>query len=467
MPAYNRQELETLHAEVKAGKHYPVYLFWGDEFLIKQAITRLLDILIEENRKELALKILDGDSEKLSNTIETLDTFSMFGSAKIVWVKNSHIFDSKRNAKDLLRLARTAYNDGERPEAARRLVRVMNSIGWTAEEVLAGRLNTLNEKEWLDTFGSERISNDINWMADLAEYIKAQDVSVTQDEEGGLLERSMERGFAGRNVLVLSCLTVDKRQNLFKQIKKTGVVIDLTLREGGGKQARTDRQDVISKQIRQILRAEGKEIGPQALSLLIGRAGENLRTIEQELAKLISFIGERSRIEWTDVEEIVSLDREEAVYEIMDAIGDRDAGRSMSLLRRLQEQSIHLLAIHSIMVRKVRQLLWAKGFLHVKNGGQPISGRSYTVFQKGLFNDVEKTDRSIIGNLAPFAVFKLLQQAEKFKMQELFDAMEFLLDNDVKLKSGALEPERLVESMILRLGTNVDKRPQAFLFPKS
>ena len=57
----------------------------------------------------------------------------------------------------------------------------------------------------------------------------------------------------------------------------------------------------------------------------------------------------------------------------------------------------------------------------------------------------------MLGSMAPYPAYKLFQQAKRFSMEELVQAMEWLLEADVKLKSGALEPERWVESVLLKL----------------
>jgi DNA polymerase III delta subunit len=58
-------------------------------------------------------------------------------------------------------------------------------------------------------------------------------------------------------------------------------------------------------------------------------------------------------------------------------------------------------------------------------------------------------------------MYKLLLQANRFSMDELVGTMERLLDLDIQLKSGVLEPERLVESVLfdLCLGNHTSPPP--------
>ncbi len=266
-----------------------------------------------------------------------------------------------------------------------------------------------------------------------------------------LLEQTLGAGFAGGNVLVLTCLAVDRRRTLFKLISDIGAVVDLSLAEGSGRQAREDRKGAVEGHINGVLKEEGKRIDPRALALLTARTGDDLQTISRELDKLVCYVGDRDRIDEGDVREVVSLSREQAIYEIMDAVGERDGSGALRLVSRLQEQSVHLLAIHSVVVRKVRQLLWAKGFTTAHAGAQSASGMSYGSFQKSLYKEITDADRTVTGAMAPYPAFRLVQQAARFTLDELAAAMERLLEVDIRLKSGGLEPERLVESVIVQL----------------
>jgi DNA polymerase III subunit delta len=451
MASYTQKNIENLFNEIRQSKRAPVYLLFGEEFLVKKAASRLVDLLMSDEQKGFSLQVVDGDQERAFDTVETLNTFSLFEAAKVVWVKNSHAFDSKSTAKDLLKQTRQAYFDGDRTEAARRLARVLGSLGWTTEDIAGGRLRSLNEKEWQEALGGEKTPQEIKWIEDLSGFMKERDMQATSAGNGSVLEEAVAAGFAGDNTLVLTCLSVNKRSRLYKEIERRGSVVDLALAAGAGKKARNERQDVIVRQINAALKAAGKSMDPPAMALFLTRVGEDLQLVSQELEKLVAYVGERDRVHSEDVEEVVSLNSEAALYEIMDAVGDRDAPRALRLLKRLLDQSFHLLQIQSVLVRKVRQLVWAKGFTSTQAGSGFTPDISFAIFQKTQYKNISEQDRAVVGSMAPYPAYKLFQQARRFSMEELVQAMEWLLEADVKLKSGALEPERWVESVLLKL----------------
>ena len=98
MAVYTQKNIENLFNELRQSKRAPVYLLFGEEYLAKKAASRLVDLLMSDERKGFSLQVVDGDQERVFDTIETLNTFSLFEAAKVVWVKNSHAFDSKCSA---------------------------------------------------------------------------------------------------------------------------------------------------------------------------------------------------------------------------------------------------------------------------------------------------------------------------------------------------------------------------------
>jgi DNA polymerase III subunit delta len=448
-----KEQLSGLLNDLQQGKRFAVFLFFGDEYLINEAASGLVNVLHPDEQQLAGLIIVDGDREDLADTIEELNSFALFGSAKAIWVKNSRVFHSRITAKDLLKSAHKFDADGDRIEAARCIGRMLGSLGWNTDDIQAGRLTTLAEKQWQSTLGIKKTSNEIQWIDELVRFMLEAGIDATAPQNSKALEEAIDAGFAGRNILILTCQTVDRRSTLFNRIKEKGVVVDLSLEGESSRQTQQLRQEQVLKQIDNLLKKEKKDLHQEARTLFLARTGYDFRIINQELKKLVCFVGERKLIVRSDVEEVVDLTREEAVYEIMNAVGERDAARCLLLFRRLLDQEIHIMAIHSLLVRKIRQLLWAKGFMYKHNYSKQPGGPDLTFasFQKNLYKEMDDIDRKILGAMAPWAVYKLLQHAGQFRVNELAGAMESLLEADAKLKSGILEPVQMVEAILVQM----------------
>ena len=61
--------------------------------------------------------------------------------------------------------------------------------------------------------------------------------------------------------------------------------------------------------------------------MILARAGDDLRGLQQELDKLMLFVGDRPVIRAADVETIVADRGEGWIFDLTRAIGERDAAR--------------------------------------------------------------------------------------------------------------------------------------------
>jgi DNA polymerase-3 subunit delta len=81
----------------------------------------------------------------------------------------------------------------------------------------------------------------------------------------------------------------------------------------------------------------GGTIDAETAKLLAAYVGSSLRDIDNELDKLFLYIGERTVITQNDVAAVVGFSREYSVFELQNAIGRRDARRSVEILERMLE----------------------------------------------------------------------------------------------------------------------------------
>ena len=117
-------------------------------------------------------------------------------------------------------------------------------------------------------------------------------------------------------------MQVDRRTRLFKRFEEIGAALFLGLeRDRYGK---VDRESLLEF-ITQRLRQAGKNIEPQARDMIVARAGDDLRTLQQELDKLMLYVAERPAIQPQDVEAMVADHGEGWIFDLTRAIGDRDA----------------------------------------------------------------------------------------------------------------------------------------------
>jgi DNA polymerase III delta subunit len=165
----------------------------------------------------------------------------------------------------------------------------------------------------------------------------------------------LDAGLPEWGFLLLTAVQVDRRMRLYKRFEEIGAVFHLGLeRDRSGKISRESLLEFVNQRLRQ----SGKSVEPQARDMILARAGDELRGLQQELDKLVLFVGERPAIRVGDVENIFA-DQGEVGSSI--SPGDRRhiATAALSRLARLLARAVSA-APGRATVGRVRRLLSAR-----------------------------------------------------------------------------------------------------------
>ena len=277
----------------------------------------------------------------------------------------------------------------------------------------------------------------------LLAYAKSRDLDLSKRKaaDGHRLGELLDGKLPEWAFLLLTAVQVDRRTKLFKRFEELGAASFLGLeRDRYGK---VDRDSVLNF-ISQRLRQAGKNIEPQARDMIVARAGDDLRTLQQELDKLLLYAAERPAIQAQDVEAVVADHGEGWIFDLTRAIGDRDALGALGQLSRLMGQGEHPLKILGTIAGEVRRLLAATA---------AFGRRSAASLEARHELPAVSTDRRQAGSAAltrsPYAEYMCFQRAERFAMAELVGHMESLFDADLRLKSSGGQPRLVMEKLIL------------------
>ena len=116
--------------------------------------------------------------------------------------------------------------------------------------------------------------------------------------------------------------------------------------------------------------------------MILSRAGDDLRGLQQELEKLVLFVGERPAIRAQDIEEIFADHGEGWIFDLTRALGDRNAAGALSQLARLLAQGEHPLRLLGTVASEVRRLFSARQLLDTDLARLWKRGMSYQQFQQ-------------------------------------------------------------------------------------
>ena len=267
-------------------------------------------------------------------------------------------------------------------------------------------------------------------------------------EEPDRIVQLLERGLPHGARLMLLAPQVDKRGRAYKQLSRQGCVLDLSVeRDRSGR----IRRESLAAFLDQHLRRARKRIETEAREMVLSRCGNELWSVHQEIEKLILYAGDADTVVAADVEEIFADQSENWVFDLTDALGQRDALRALGFLRRLMAGGEYPLMMLGAIASHVRRLLSARQLLDRELAAVWRRHMSYAEFQAKVPPDTEG-----LPTKSPYANYLTLQRAERFTLPELMTFLRLLQDTDTRLKSSGHQPQAVMERLILEMC-----RPQA------
>lgn len=177
------------------------------------------------------------------------------------------------------------------------------------------------------------------------------------------------------------------------------------------------------------LQPEGVTIEPYAVQEMIDAVGSNLTLLEQEMQKLLNFIGTRRRITVDDVGMLMFRARVKSVFDLVDAINRRDRLGSLVILNNLFENDTEATQVLFWLARLYRQILVLKD-------------------QKRRLNAWEAAGRLRVPR--EFAE-RLVQQEKKFSRQEIMEGFSKFASLDRSIKSSSVDARFWCEFFVFEL----------------
>jgi len=177
-------------------------------------------------------------------------------------------------------------------------------------------------------------------------------------------------------------------------------------------------------------RQKGGAIERDAALDLAASIGRNLRLLDSELDKLITYRAGSGPIRREDVRLLTPYTQEASIFDMVDAVGQQDGARAVRLLRELQQDGAAPLYLLSMIVRQFRILVQVADGINQGLGKEEIA--------------------KAIG-LHPFPTQKAMQQSRHWRVADLDAAYDKLLAADLAIKTGKLPDDLAVELLVVEL----------------
>jgi len=268
----------------------------------------------------------------------------------------------------------------------------------------------------------------------------------------------LEQGLPLDVHFVLSASSIDKRRTAYKRLTKlanTQVYDRPDTTKAGWEGPVLAQAQVKAREL-------GLTFETGALELLVQMSGDDTRQLENEIEKIDLYLGDRRRAGLQTVRSLVSVSRAGVIWEVGNAIGARDLKRAMELVNLLLFQGQNAIGILlGAIVPKVRSLLLVKDLLsrHKLNTGN-YSGFSISLEALPTAATAHLPRKKDGTGFNVYPLFLSINEAQRFKLEELHSALNACLEANSKLVTTQLDERLVLERLLVgMLSPNSARQP--------
>lgn len=382
----------------------------SDEAEVKRVAAELAAKLAPAGAGDFGLEVIDGAAEnaeqaaaRIGSAIEALRTFPFFGGQKLVWLKNANFL-------------------GDDPKA--RSAAVQSALA----------------------------------------------------ELGALIEANL----GPETTFLLSATEIDKRRSFYKSLAKRAELQLIDRLDAN----RSGWEEEAAELVRSQAEKRRLQFDDDALDLFVLLTGGDTRHIDNELEKIDLYLGadetwkgdlanqektpnaqrptlnaqlqkpkNERRVVVDLVRELVPLTRAGVIFELGNAMAERDLERALRLVRRLLDQGETAIGILlAAILPTIRNLLLAKDLMDRHQLRRPHAPFHFiSAIDRLPTNATEHLPRKKDGSINAYALGVAAQNAHRFTVDQLVGGMESCLQANLQLVTTQLDHELILIEIVVKL----------------
>ena len=220
-------------------------------------------------------------------------------------------------------------------------------------------------------------------------------------------------------IIIFAEKDVDKRGRLYKAVQKHGTVVE----------AKTPKEADLADWAVKLCASLGAKLPKSTAMYLIRTAPSDMSLLYNEIAKLAAYKQGGDAISNADVDAICTKSLEAKIFDLMKAIGDKDAKRAAALYANLIAAKESPLMVLTMLARQFRFYLQCT---HLA---------------------AKMSQKDIAAQLAlhPFAVREFVESGRSFSREAMLKALENCLETDFSIKNGHIGDVLGVEVLIIKI----------------
>jgi len=242
----------------------------------------------------------------------------------------------------------------------------------------------------------------------------------TKDSNAASVFESYVQQMPVHTCLIFVEKEVDKRLKIYKQIDKYGLIADFEYRKP------YELVDWVIKEFKRY----GKIIGKKQALRIVENSEASMADIYTEIEKITMYLGDKTGIDDETIDMVIFKSVKSRIFDLTDAIAQKNTSRAIMVLRDMLILKEPVPLIIFMIERQLRQML-----------------------QMLLFTDEGLSVKQAASKtgLHPYIGNKVMNYAQKFKVEYLKKAMEKCLEYDFSSKTGKIKHETAVELLIFEL----------------
>jgi len=220
-----------------------------------------------------------------------------------------------------------------------------------------------------------------------------------------------------------------------KEIEKVGKVIEYPRLKGKG----------LASWVKKRMEEKGKIISEEAASYLVEVVGDHLQDLDNGLEKVFLSVGDKKKIDLSDAEGITSAAKESTVYELTDAIGQKNLEKALTILEKALE---------------LKFIPFKKDELPKKRKDDPLpllldmmAKHYWSILRVKEIASKRKNLEEIAGvlRMPAWQVKKFIEQGRNFSVELLREGLLKCHKADLAIKTGRGPKNLLMEKLVIDL----------------
>ena len=209
-----------------------------------------------------------------------------------------------------------------------------------------------------------------------------------------------------------------KNRKIFKEIASHGIIVECG----------EDKEDVLISWLAKGFSQQGKRVRKSTLSLMVERVGCSYDRLKMEFDKIVSYAGDKDVIDDADVLAVISDVNESRIFDLLDAISEKDVRKVLYQYKILLDNKEHPLMIIAMLRNQLRTML-----------------QTAEMREKGM----NAFDIAKASGKPPFVIRKTFGYLGSFTSGRIIYMLDQINDTDRKIKTGLISDQLGTELLLI------------------